>query len=229
MTSAHERRSYEQFCPVARALDLLGERWTLLVVRELLAGPCRFTDLRAHLPGMSPALLTQRLRALEDEALVRRTELPPPAARTVYELTERGRALEPVVYELGRFGIAYLTHAGPTPQPPMHLLALGLKLFVVLEALPGRAFVVHLALDEGDFTLRISAPAHGPAIGRVAIDAGTPAQFDARVRASLSTILWLRQGVMTLAEARAGGLLEVNGPARGVAAACALFGLETAA
>src|SRR2546421_5058094 len=94
----HARRSYEQFCPLARALDVLGERWTLLVVRELLLGPRRFSDLRAHLPGIAPALLTQRLRDLEAAGLVRRAELPPPAARTVYELTERGRGLDAVVY-----------------------------------------------------------------------------------------------------------------------------------
>ncbi len=89
---------------MARALDVVGERWSLLVVRELLLGPKRFTDLRAGLPNVSPDVLSQRLRDLEQAGVLRRGTLPPPAASQVYELTDRGRALEPVVIELGRWG-----------------------------------------------------------------------------------------------------------------------------
>jgi DNA-binding HxlR family transcriptional regulator len=107
-----ERRRYDQFCGVARALDVVGERWTLLIARDLLLGPRRFADLQAGLPGLTPTLLTRRLRHLEAEQLVRRRRLPAPAAATVYELTPRGRELEPVVLALGRFGAPLLT-AGP--------------------------------------------------------------------------------------------------------------------
>src|SRR5262249_31046966 len=97
-------RSYGQRCNVAPAPDLVGERWALLIVRELLLGPKRFTDLRAGLPHASPNVLSQRLRELQDAAVIRRHMLPPPAGSWVYELTSWGRELEPVVTGLARWG-----------------------------------------------------------------------------------------------------------------------------
>jgi DNA-binding HxlR family transcriptional regulator len=97
-------RTYEQYCPVAAALDVLGDRWTLLVLRELLFGEQRFTDLRRALPGMAPNLLSARLRVLEDEGFVERRELPPPAARTVYAATPAAHDVIPVLRALARFG-----------------------------------------------------------------------------------------------------------------------------
>ena len=97
-------RTYADGCAAAHALDLVGERWALLVVRELLLGPKRFTDLRAGLPGVSPNVLAQRLRELESAGVVRRRKLPPPAASRIYELTEWGEELEPVIVRLGRWG-----------------------------------------------------------------------------------------------------------------------------
>src|SRR4029453_5585908 len=88
------RRSYDQFCALARALDVIGERWTLLIVRDLLLGPKRFTDLQNGLPGIPTNLLIQRLRQLEDAGILARGVLPPPAASAVYQLTEHGRGLE---------------------------------------------------------------------------------------------------------------------------------------
>src|SRR5829696_7541192 len=84
---------YQQYCALARALDVAGDRWTLLIVRELMPGPRRFTDLIQGLPGISRNLLTERLRTLEHDGLIARQELPPPAARQVYELTDEGRDL----------------------------------------------------------------------------------------------------------------------------------------
>jgi DNA-binding HxlR family transcriptional regulator len=98
------RRTYCDACAAAHALDLIGERWALLVVRELLLGPKRFTDLRAGLPNASPNVLAQRLRELEGAGVVRRRKLPPPAASRVYELTDWGMELEPVIIGLGRWG-----------------------------------------------------------------------------------------------------------------------------
>jgi DNA-binding HxlR family transcriptional regulator len=98
-------RSYGQYCAVARSLDVIGDRWTMLIVRELWLRPCRYTDLRQALPGIATNLLADRLRDLEGDGLVQRTEEPPPVATTVYRLTERGRALEPVLYELARWGM----------------------------------------------------------------------------------------------------------------------------
>src|SRR6478752_5733043 len=98
------KRSYGEACRFAHALDLVGERWALLVVRELMLGPKRFTDLRAGLPQLSPDVLAQRLRELEQAGIVSRRKLAPPAGARIYELTERGRELEAVVIQLGRWG-----------------------------------------------------------------------------------------------------------------------------
>jgi DNA-binding HxlR family transcriptional regulator len=98
------KRSYEDRCGAARALDLIGERWALLVARELLLGPKRFTDLRAGLPGISPNILSQRLHEFNRAAITRRRRLAPPASGWVYQLTEWGQQLEPVIRELARWG-----------------------------------------------------------------------------------------------------------------------------
>jgi DNA-binding HxlR family transcriptional regulator len=97
-------RRYDQYCPVAHALELVGERWSLLVVRELLHGPLRYTDLGERLPGIGTNVLASRLRDLEMGGVVARRILPPPAASRVYELTEYGRGLRPVMRELARWG-----------------------------------------------------------------------------------------------------------------------------
>ena len=99
-------RSYHQNCPIAKGLDVLGERWTLLILRELIGGPRRYADLRAELPGIATNLLADRLRELEDAGLVDRIELPPPIARTVYSLSEAGwRKVPPVVQAIATFGL----------------------------------------------------------------------------------------------------------------------------
>ena len=97
-------RTYGDRCGVARALDVIGERWALLVVRELVLGPKRFSDLRAGLPRVAPDVLSQRLRELERAGVLRRATLPPPSRARVYELTEWGQELEPLVVGLGRWG-----------------------------------------------------------------------------------------------------------------------------
>src|SRR5947207_11167291 len=101
---ATTKRTYGDRCGVARALDVVGERWALLVVRDLLLGPKRFTDLRAGLPHVSPDVLSQRLRELERSGVISRRTLPPPAGSRIYELTAWGRELEPAVLALGRWG-----------------------------------------------------------------------------------------------------------------------------
>ena len=98
------RKRYDQYCPIAHALDLVGERWSLLVVRELMHGPKRYTDLAEHLPGIGTNILAARLRELEACGIVTKRTLPPPAASRVYELTDYGRALRPVMRELALWG-----------------------------------------------------------------------------------------------------------------------------
>jgi DNA-binding HxlR family transcriptional regulator len=101
-------KSYDQYCGIAAALDRVGDRWTLLILRELSFGEQRFTDLRAGLPGIATNLLTERLRDLEGSGLVQQRELPAPAARTVYALTSEGRRILPVLRALAQFGLPFL-------------------------------------------------------------------------------------------------------------------------
>src|SRR4051794_6125057 len=106
-------RSYGQYCAMAKALDVVGDRWTLLIVRELAAqGPSRYTDLRNGLPGIATNMLADRLREMEEAGIVRREEAPPPVATTLFSLTERGEELMPVLYALGRWGVALMGERG---------------------------------------------------------------------------------------------------------------------
>jgi len=100
-------RSYNQACPFAFALDLLGERWTLLIVRDLLLGPLRFSDFLERLPGIGRNLLARRLKRLQAEEIIEQQELPPPSASTVYALTDKGRGLGPGLFELSAWGMRY--------------------------------------------------------------------------------------------------------------------------
>jgi DNA-binding HxlR family transcriptional regulator len=130
-------KTYDQFCPIARGLDLLGERWTLLILRELSIDEQRFTDLRRALKGIAPNLLSDRLTQMQDEGLVEQAELPPPAARTVYRLTDQGLRVVPVIRAVGRFGGRYLPE-DPDPEIPLRrtLIAL-LAPWTRREALDG--------------------------------------------------------------------------------------------
>jgi DNA-binding HxlR family transcriptional regulator len=123
-------KDYDQYCPIAHALGLVGERWTLLVVRELLYGQKRYTDLVESLPGIGTNILAARLKELEAAGIVEKKKLPPPWASTVYELTPAGHDLRPVLHELARFGARLM---GPPPRDGlepgwlMHALELALS------------------------------------------------------------------------------------------------------
>jgi DNA-binding HxlR family transcriptional regulator len=114
------RRSYDQYCAVARALDAVGERWSLLIVRELLGGPRRYTDLHADLPGLSTDILATRLKQLEADGLVLRRKLERPANAVVYELTEQGVTLRQVVLTLAEWGTGLLGEQRPTDAVREH-------------------------------------------------------------------------------------------------------------
>jgi DNA-binding HxlR family transcriptional regulator len=135
-------KRYDQYCPVAHSLDLVGERWSLLVVRELMEGPKRYTDLVDGLPGIGTNILASRLKDLEAGGIVQKTKLPPPAASTVYELTPCGHDLRPVLHELARWGARTL---GP---PPLDALRPGwLKNALEVALSP--------AVTEGRFAFRV--------------------------------------------------------------------------
>ncbi len=160
------RRSYDQYCSVARALDTVGERWTLLIVRELLAGPRRYTDLHADLPGVSTDVLASRLKEMERDGLVTRRRLAPPGAAYVYELTPRGRELLGVLGALAEWGAPELRDPRPTDAVRAHWAAVPLMRH--LAALPGiPAGVVEVRLDEGAFHIELGGGtpsyADGPA------------------------------------------------------------------
>jgi DNA-binding HxlR family transcriptional regulator len=144
-------RTYGDRCGVARALDVIGERWALLVVRELVLGPKRFSDLRAGLRGVAPDVLSQRLRELEAAGVLRRTTLPPPGGARVYELTPWGQELEPLVIGLGAWG-----SRAPFPGGDAEL---GTDAFVIaLKTLfrpAGFAGVVDLRLGDDRFALEV--------------------------------------------------------------------------
>ena len=136
-------KSYSQYCPVAHALDVVGERWSLLIVRELLHGPLRFTDLQERLPGIGTNILTCRLRDLASYGVLERRKLPPPTPVTVYELTPSGRALHPVLHQLAHWGVRTLPPPDPEFGGEPGWLEQALRLAFSLAAPPG-TFVFHL-------------------------------------------------------------------------------------
>jgi DNA-binding HxlR family transcriptional regulator len=178
------KRSYEDSCGIARALDTVGERWALMVVRELLLGPKRFTDLRAGLPRIGPDMLAARLRELEDAGLVVQRRLAPPAARTVYELTARGRELEPVLHALGRWGSRQTLAPDPPPLSPD---ATVVAMQTMFEPDPSaRSGAIALRLDGHEFSLRADSD-------RLVAMAGSGARPVATVETdpgTLSAVLW---------------------------------------
>ncbi len=194
------RRSYDQYCSAARALDVVGDRWTLLIVRELLAGPRRYTDLHADLPGVSTDVLASRLRDMERDGLTTRRRLPPPGAAYVYELTPRGGALLPVLQSLGTWGEAELGERRPTDAVRAHWFALPL-----LRALEGEG-LVEVRLDEGRFHLRVGAE-DGPVYG----DGPAPGEPDALLALDTATCTAIGRGELTLADAVRAGRVGVTG------------------
>jgi DNA-binding HxlR family transcriptional regulator len=158
MTTDKPRRTYGDSCGIARALDLVGERWALLVLRELLLGPKRFTDLRSALPGVSPDVLAQRLRELESAGVLARRRLAPPAAARVYELTEWGSELEPMLVALGRWGSRAALPDDP-PQLSPDALAVALESMFDPEAAGPLEDLYRLELGEQMFTVSVAAGA----------------------------------------------------------------------
>jgi DNA-binding HxlR family transcriptional regulator len=216
---ATTKRTYGDRCGVARALDMVGERWALLVVRELLLGPKRFTDLRTGLPHVGPDVLAQRLRELEHAGIVRRTTLPPPAGSRVYELTERGRQLEEVVVALGRFGSV-------APFPPgeaqigVDAVVIALKSLFDAASADGLTASYELRLGEHRFALDV-------ADGRLAVERGGAPAAEAIIETdpgTLATVLWHGR---RLDEARRAGDVAIEGDRRAVTRLLRLFPLPS--
>jgi DNA-binding HxlR family transcriptional regulator len=177
------RRRYDDGCAVAHALNLVGERWALLVVRELLLGAKRFTDLSSGLPGASSDVLTARLRELTDAGVVRRRRLPPPAASWVYELTTWGRELEPIVSALARWSIRSPAMRSDAPVG-VDSAVLALKALFDPEAADGFTATLALRLAEQRFQVTI-------ADGRIDVARGEPDHPDATLEADPPALLTL--------------------------------------
>ncbi|MFD4561053.1 winged helix-turn-helix transcriptional regulator [Streptomyces sp. NPDC058469] len=195
------RRSYDQYCSAARALDLVGDRWTLLIVRELLAGPRRYTDLHADLPGVSTDVLASRLKDMERDGLTTRRRLPPPGAVYVYELTGRGRELLPVLQALGAWGAPELGERRPTDAVRAHWFALPL-----LRALEGEG-LVEVRLEEGEFHVYAGVERDGAVYG----EGPAPREPDARLVLDVDTCTAVAQGELSLPGAVRAGRVEVTG------------------
>ncbi|MER6690871.1 winged helix-turn-helix transcriptional regulator [Streptomyces minutiscleroticus] len=201
------RRSYDQYCSAARALDSVGDRWTLLIVRELLAGPRRYTDLHADLPGVSTDVLASRLRDMEREGLTTRRRLPPPGAAYVYELTARGRRLLPVLQALSAWGAPALGERAATDAVRAHWFALPLlRGLEGLEGLEGEEGLVEVRLEEGVFHLwpgREEGPVYG--------DGPAPGEPDARLTLDAATCEEISRGTLALPAAVRAGRVAVTG------------------
>jgi DNA-binding HxlR family transcriptional regulator len=210
-------RTYGEACGIPRALDRVGERWALMVVRELVLGPKRFTDLRAGLPHASPNVLAQRLKELEEVGVVRKRKLPPPAASQVYELTAWGRELETVLIALGRWGAR-------APAPPegagmsldSHLLSLS-TLFDPERAGDFEA-TIEMRFGEQIFNAVV-------ADGRIEVARGEASSPDAIVESEAGTLLAITHGRRDLDDALAMGELEISGDRDVVARFVTLFTL----
>ncbi len=198
-------RSYNQLCGLAYGLDMVGERWTILVIRELIAGPQRFTDLMNGLPGISTNLLTDRLKKLEQRGLIQRRTLPPPAASTVYELTAVGRGLEKMLLELGRWGSQFIP-ADISGVQVLHVgsYALTPKTFFRPELAQEMDVVYALDIDGDHQQIHIQR-------GEIAVQQGQPAAPDVRLTTDALTYLGLLQHHLTPEQAVAAGAAQVDG------------------
>lgn len=198
------RRRYDQHCALAHGLDVLGERWTLLVIRELLLGPQRFSDLESSLAGIGPNTLAARLRQMETDGLVEKRRLPPPAPATVYALTDCGAALEPAIIELGRWGRHRLpaTIGHEAFRPGWLLMAL--KVSFDPEHAADVDAVYELTVSDEPFTVRIQG-------GAIDVRRGNTADADVAICTDQDTLLALANGTVSPGEAIKGGDLRVEG------------------
>ncbi len=220
MAERVNRRRYDDGCAAAHALELIGERWALLVARELMLGPRRFTDLRAGLPAISPNVLTQRLEEMEAAAIVRRRRLPPPAASRVWELTEWGLELEPILRDIGRWA-ARSPRLAPGPMSVASVILSFRTMFDPARAGDFRA-EIELRFVDWIFAVRIDE-------GAISIEPGSAAAPEAIVSGDQNALAAVVYGGLDLATAVAGGDLAVVGDRALVARFAGLFPLPSGA
>jgi len=203
MTEEGSRRTYGDACGAAHALDLVGERWALLVMRELMFGPKRFSDLRASLPGLSANVLTQRLEGLEAAGVLRRRELPPPAPARVYELTPWGYESEPIFQALGRWAARSPTH---DPSLPISTASVLLSLRTMLDPARAAGLAARIGFRFGaeTFLARLAA-------GRIEIACGAVEGADLIFTGTARMLAAAIYGGQPIATLEAAGLLRIDG------------------
>jgi DNA-binding HxlR family transcriptional regulator len=197
-------RTYGDGCAIAQALDLVGERWALLVVRELLLGPKRYTDLRTGLPNASPNVLSQRLGELERAGVLRRRKLPPPAGSRVYELTEWGLELEQLVVSLGHW--AARSPSGLATGDPVGVDSMVLALRSRFDSDAARGLRARYALKLGEDQFRIDV-----ADDQIEVARGGPDQAGATIDTDPDTLAAVLWGGRSLADAQSSGGMTIQG------------------
>jgi DNA-binding HxlR family transcriptional regulator len=198
------KRTYQQYCPLAYSLDMIGERWTLLIIRELLFGPRRYTDLQEGLPGLGSNLLSQRLKDLEQADIIQRQKLPPPARTVVYELTEAGHDLEPVISALVGWGKRFLQI--PPPEGDIHSimsLMWGLKEIFQPHLAQDINMTTEMHVENEVFRVRVRE-------GLLDIRQGLEDEADLIFHVSIDALLSLFGQVMSPQEAIESEMLLVN-------------------
>jgi DNA-binding HxlR family transcriptional regulator/putative sterol carrier protein len=220
--STGTRRTYNQYCGLASALDVLGERWTLLIVRELLMGPRRYIDLLNDLPGLGTNLLAERLKSLVDRGVARQVHLPSGGARLAYELTEVGQELRPMVLGLARWGMEFVGAYSPNEVVRPHWGFLAVEAMLDQDKLPdfdesyqfevdGEVF--HIDVRDGE-AKAVKGPAESPAMV---------------VRVDAATFVEIGAGQQTPLAAMVTGRLKMEGDIEAVLRCCELLGLEAGA
>ncbi len=214
---ATKKRTYKDLCGLSHALELVGERWAILILRELTYGPKRFTDIRAGLPGASPNVLSQRLRELEAHGIVARRTLAPPAASKVYELTEWGRELEPTLRTLGAWA-ARSPYFPDTGHFSPSSLAMNLETMFLADEAAGVDLTIGLRLGDESFSLRIAG-------GSLELERGEPSEADAVIETDPMTFIGVLYHGAELAAAEKAGALQIEGDRDAILALPPLFEL----
>jgi DNA-binding HxlR family transcriptional regulator len=198
-------RSYQQYCPLARALDVVGDRWTMLIMRELFFAPKRFTDLQQRLDGIAPNLLSRRLKDLEARGLVCRRRLDPPASATVYESTEQARGLQPAMLELARWGIQFLGVYDGEERFSVEWLVPILEEIADRDAARGVWDLYQFRIGEGSFWVDVND-------GDVRVHAGEPPREpDLCAEVDVATFMELGFGTLDPVDAIAEGRAVAHG------------------
>ena len=200
-------RSYDEYCAIAKSLDVVGDRWTLLIVRELaLRGPSRYTDLRNGLPGVATNLLADRLRELESAGVIAREDAPPPIATTLFRLTPRGEGLRPVLEDLTRWGLPLMTDPNPRDAVRSHWLASALEMMLDGPLPDGPPLTVELQTGDQPIVLELRD-------GAIHTRLGSTEHPDATLTGAARPIMGVLLGLIDLADAQDSGVEYRGDPA----------------